>query len=105
MSINRTSYSGTYRGEHDTWAPDGFEEWPKGDYWWYVDDGNRRLCTSLMGPDGSDVLVWQVRRGPEPPENRIWGWDGNVEQPTLEPSLHWIDKWHGWMRAGKLVSC
>lgn len=33
-----------------------------------------------------------------------WGWDGNREAPTLTPSLHWIGVWHGWMRAGEIVS-
>ena len=107
--VNSTSYAGRYRGEHATWAPEGFEDWPMGDYWWYVDDGKRRLCTVLMGPCGSEVLLWDVAvQGPEnpnPPEQRAWGWDGNVETPTLTPSLHWIDKWHGWMRAGRLESC
>ena len=105
MTFNRMSYSGTYRGEHQTWMPDGFEEWPMGDFWWYVNgSGERHLCTALMGPDGSEVIPWPVVEGSTPAES-IWGWDGNLDSPTLEPSLHWIDKWHGFMRSGRLVSC
>lgn len=36
---------------------------------------------------------------------RAWQWDGNVEQPTLQPSIHVVDQWHGYLRAGRLESC
>lgn len=29
-----------------------------------------------------------------------WQWDGNREAPTLHPSIHHVDHWHGWLRAG-----
>jgi len=29
-----------------------------------------------------------------------WDWDGNVEKPTLTPSVHWIGHWHGFLRNG-----
>lgn len=35
-----------------------------------------------------------------------WDWDGNEDAPTLSPSI-WHDKpsgWHGFIRAGQLVS-
>lgn len=34
-----------------------------------------------------------------------WNWDGNVEAPTLEPSVHHVGHWHGWLRNGVWVSC
>ena len=39
-----------------------------------------------------------------------WQWDGNLEAPTLSPSIlvhenpGWSPGWHGWLRAGKLVT-
>ncbi len=39
------------------------------------------------------------------PVGARWGYDGNADAPTLTPSLHVIGKWHGWMRAGSLISC
>ena len=36
---------------------------------------------------------------------RAWGWDGNVERPTLQPSIHMPGEWHGYLRAGQLESC
>lgn len=32
-----------------------------------------------------------------------WQWDGNVETPTLKPSVHTFGHWHGWVRNGFLV--
>lgn len=41
-----------------------------------------------------------------------WQWDGNVDAPTLTPSINVNaslgddkPKWHGWMRNGELISC
>jgi len=34
----------------------------------------------------------------------VWQWDGNREAPTLSPSINVIGRWHGWLRAGKLVT-
>lgn len=34
-----------------------------------------------------------------------WQWDGNEEKPTLTPSVHCIGRWHGFITAGRMVSC
>lgn len=36
---------------------------------------------------------------------RVWGWDGNEDKPTLQPSIHWLNNWHGHLVAGELKSC
>lgn len=36
---------------------------------------------------------------------RVWGWDGNEDAPTLQPSLHWLNNWHGFLQQGVLKSC
>jgi hypothetical protein len=36
---------------------------------------------------------------------RVWGWDGNIEKPTLTPSLHVPGVWHGYLKKGRLESC
>lgn len=63
---------------------------------------NGRRCAVLMGP----VAV------PRPAEGKlcIWGWDGNVDKPTLTPSINCIAEkegrptggcgWHGFITAG-----
>jgi hypothetical protein len=37
--------------------------------------------------------------------SRVWAWDGNEEKPTINPSIHLVGCWHGYLRAGKLESC
>ena len=32
-----------------------------------------------------------------------WSWDGNREKPSLTPSLHAVNIWHGWVKEGKLI--
>lgn len=46
----------------------------------------------------------QVKRG-APGGNRVWGWDGNEDRPTITPSIHHVGVWHGYLTAGRLVSC
>lgn len=29
-----------------------------------------------------------------------WRWDGNLDEPTLRPSLHAVGEWHGWVTGG-----
>ena len=34
-----------------------------------------------------------------------WTLSGTYQKPTLSPSLHWVDMWHGWLQDGFLRSC
>ena len=56
----------------------------------------------LPGTNGPDAI--QIQRG-SPGGNRVWGWDGNQEAPTLTPSIHARGQWHGYLRSGRLASC
>lgn len=40
-----------------------------------------------------------------PHQSPSWEWDGNVDAPTLSPSVHHVGHWHGWLRAGIWTSC
>lgn len=40
-----------------------------------------------------------------PHESPSWEWDGNMDAPTLSPSVHHVGHWHGWLRGGIWVSC
>jgi len=63
------------------------------------------LAINIPGPSGLLLIpVRQVEGGPTP-----WQWDGNVEAPTLHPSLRtrgsdcrgdWVC--HSWVRKGKV---
>ncbi len=46
----------------------------------------------------------QVQNGPTGGD-RIWGWDGNEEKPTVTPSIHCVGHWHGHLNNGFLKSC
>jgi len=63
-------------------------------------DGTRSMCLQL--PDGMASII-DIR--PCNPGGPSWEWDGNEEQPTLSPSVHAIDRWHGWVRNGRMESC
>lgn len=66
------------------------------------DDEFEHLYVWLPGTTGPDAI--RVKRG-APGGDRVWGWDGNVEKPTLTPSIHAPGQWHGYMVAGVLKSC
>lgn len=34
-----------------------------------------------------------------------WEFDGNLEEPTLQPSINHLGCWHGWLKAGEFTSC
>lgn len=34
-----------------------------------------------------------------------WEFDGNLEAPTLTPSIHHLGCWHGYLTAGEFTSC
>ncbi len=63
---------------------------------------NHRRCSVLLGP--------QPVPRPTPDALYTWGWDGNMERPTIWPSINCIaDKdgkptggcgWHGFITAG-----
>lgn len=83
---------------------------PRGGFCWTPNADNPERIT-IATPAGTVRL--KVVRGPDPgdvPDGPKWGWDGNVDFPTLVPSInvdggHGVnDHWHGYMRAGKLVA-
>ena len=66
------------------------------------DDEFEHIYLWLPGAQGPDAL--RIQKG-GPGGDRVWGWDGNVDKPTLTPSIHDVDHWHGWLQTGRLVSC
>ena len=44
-------------------------------------------------------------QGPPTCPGPVWGWDGNEDKPTLTPSIHTKEHWHGFLKAGRLESC
>lgn len=56
----------------------------------------------IPGMSGPDAI--RITKG-APGGPRVWGWDGNKEKPSLSPSIHAPNQWHGYLSAGRLVSC
>jgi hypothetical protein len=63
---------------------------------------NGRRCGVLLGPTFVDR--------PNPKALCIWGWDGNIDKPTLTPSINCVAEkdgkptggcgWHGFITCG-----
>ncbi len=64
-------------------------------------------CPRGKGHCGAVVIC----NGPKPPSFKVWGWDGNIEKPTLTPSINCLAHgpdgekyagcgWHGFVRSG-----
>lgn len=75
-----------------------------GDFYFKPVEGmGGETCLHIKLPGGAFICIAVQRGGPCGP--RVWGWDGNEEKPTLAPSIHAIDHWHGFLEAGRLQSC
>ena len=62
----------------------------------------------LRLPDGSDAGALGVSRDPAECGNRVWRLVGDPREPetvTLQPSIHLVGSWHGFLRNGRLESC
>jgi hypothetical protein len=74
-----------------------------GDFCFRMDsDTIGTLYIWLPGTSGPDAL--RIQKGSAGGE-RVWGWDGDQDKPTTTPSIHAINEWHGYLRAGRLESC
>lgn len=77
-----------------------------GDFCWSDDFGH--LYIMLPGHHWVDAIP--VRLGDQHPTERVWGWNGNKDCPSLTPSIlsHAAGKspgWHGYLTNGRLASC
>lgn len=41
-----------------------------------------------------------VGKGYKPSFGPSWKWNGSIDKATLEPSVHHIGHWHGWLTDG-----
>ena len=84
-----------------------------GDFAWEFDfshfehgctEADTKLTVYIHLPGESNWLPIHVQKGPSG-GNRVWGWDGNLNEPTFTPSIHNVGTWHGYMTKGMLRSC
>lgn len=87
---------------------DLFESTESGAFCWSPSgwDSPDSLWIRLPGEGEARVGRCRVYREgqPYPSEGPGWLWDGNVDQPTLSPSIHMLGDWHGYLEAGALRS-
>lgn len=77
----------------DDYSPDDFEviTEPSGQRrFWFICPGCKSITAIALRPvvDGSP---------------QSWDFDGNMEAPTLNPSINHVGCWHGWLRNGEFV--
>jgi hypothetical protein len=63
--------------------------------------GDEDSCLYMVAPTGDRFAV-PIAKGLGGSEPR-WRWDGNRERPTLDPSINYVGRWHGWLRDGKFT--
>lgn len=122
---NKQTFTGLYTPQWDEWRKAGpgafvYSHSRNGDEidglwfkdWWggYLVDGRGNVV--VQDPEYANRHIIPFVRTDD---NPTWRWDGNVERPTLSPSIRILDRyygdpqatevWHGWLRAGVFVSC
>jgi hypothetical protein len=86
----------------------------RGDFYWNTtkgDDKRRlviRMPSQVWGSDKAAAptrdwqdVYWTIAHANHC--GATWSWDGDEVKPTLNPSLHAVGMWHGWVKNGKLV--
>jgi Family of unknown function (DUF6527) len=66
-------------------------------------NGQKRMWHVLPNGDTGVINIRPTVAGEA--QHPSWQWDGNEDKPTLTPSVHLPGRWHGWFRAGRMVSC
>ena len=77
----------------DAYSDDAFEvvTEPSGQRrFWFICPGCKFISAVALRPvvDGSP---------------QSWDFDGNMDAPTLHPSINHVGCWHGWLRNGEFV--
>jgi len=70
----------------------------KGDF--FIGENKQTIWIHIPG---SGLICLPIKVGEKVTEH--WQWDGNEDAPTIMPSIHVLEHWHGWMKNGELVSC
>jgi len=92
---------------------ESFFEYPVGHFYWQVSEDLTEIWLWMKLPrqdnDEGSPCILPVRPTSDTPS---WGWDGNIERPTLNPSVFHDPRnpasphhWHGWIRSGQMVGC
>lgn len=58
------------------------------------------ICPCGCGIEGRLLVGEGQKPGGDRPS---WNWNGSKTEPTLKPSVHHVDHWHGFLRSGYWV--
>lgn len=77
----------------------------EGQFLFSVDDAGQRWFSCML--PGETACCIPIRPVVTPGVNggHSWAWDGNEDKPTLTPSINAQGSWHGYVTAGRMVSC
>jgi hypothetical protein len=75
-----------------------------GDFCIYKGGGETSYWLVIRLPGQESACAIKLNKG-EALGNRVWGWDGNFDKPTIMPSIHELEVWHGFLQNGHLKSC
>lgn len=92
--------------------PEAFQ-WPVGHFYFFEPDERGVRDLFMVLPSAADrgaVCRISVKEGPQC--QAAWGWNGDLDRPTVTPSIfHDPDHptsskaWHGFLTDGKFVGC
>lgn len=76
-----------------------------GDFYFEADDtGQRWFCFCYPNGVGARIPIRPLLNAGTN-NGHSWQWDGNEDTPTLTPSINAEGMWHGYVTAGRMVSC
>jgi len=92
------------------------EDYGKGGIWYEYLDGtggygkhdSPSMSSKNFPSDVKNVWVIMISESCLVPlkwETSRWQLTGTIDKPTLKPSMHWVDQWHGFLTDGFLHSC
>lgn len=81
-------------------------DWPEGHFGYGVNMQTMYLRLPANSCVSMCIIPIRLNHGDG---ERAWNWDGNIEKPTLSPSIHHnaneaesADYWHGFVTAGEM---
>lgn len=76
-----------------------------GEFFFSTDPEGQRFFTCMLPGETTCIIPLRPIVTAGLNGGHYWEWDGNEERPTLTPSINAVGSWHGWVRAGRMVSC
>ena len=76
-----------------------------GEFFTATDQYGQRWMYAMFPGETLAMLPLRPLLKPDTNRGHSWQFDGNEVKPTLTPSVHAVGSWHGYVTAGRMVSC